>query len=212
MSMTYTEYQTRLAAMATAATTDTKFVAILPAVIDYAEQRMYRELQLVSTQTRDQTGSTAIGTRTFTFPSRFVILDSLNLIVGGNRVPLFPASRDFIDFVYGAASIGTPTYYAMETDQSVSFGPTPDSVTTVEVVGKQRPAALSISNPSTFLSLYLPDAFLAASMVFYSGFQKNFSAQSSNPQQGTSWEDQYTKLMASAQVEELRKRFTQPPQ
>jgi len=212
MAMDYNTYLTRLAAMATASTTDTKFTTIVPAVIDYAEQRMYRELQLVSTQSRNQAGSTSSGVRTFNFPTRFVIAEAINLIISSQRFPLMPASREFIDFVYGTASNGVPVYYAMETDQSISLGPTPNGAYTVEIVGRVRPTPLSSGTPNTFLTDYLPDAFLACSMIFYSGFQKNFAAQSSNPQQGTSWEDQYTKLMASAQVEELRKRFTQAPQ
>ena len=158
--------------MATVLTSDTKFTTILPAVIDYAEQRMYRELQLLSTQIRDQTQQTAIGNRSFTFPQRFVIVDAINTISGSVRTPCMPASRDFIDFVYGSGvTTGQPAHYAMETDQTVSFAPTPDINYTVEVVGKVRPPPLADYNPTTFLTLYLPDAFLACSMIFYSGYQ-----------------------------------------
>ena len=47
-------------------------------------------------------------------------------------------------------------------------------------------------------------------MVFASGYQKNFGSQSDDPKMAMSWEDQYQKLMASANAEELRKKWAGP--
>jgi hypothetical protein len=57
------------------------------------------------------------------------------------------------------------------------------------------------------LSQYLPDVFLAAAMVFASGYQKNFSSMGDNPQQAVSWESHVQPLIESAKVEEIRKKF-----
>jgi hypothetical protein len=100
-----------------------------------------------------------------------------------------------------------PEFYAMFSNSEVLFGPAPDAPYTVEVIGTQRPNPLSSANSSTILTQYVPDLFIAASMVFASGFQKDFSAQGDNPQQGNSWESQYTKLMQSASIEQFCAKF-----
>ena len=60
---------------------------------------------------------------------------------------------------------------------------------------------------ATYISLYLPDLLVAAMMIFMSGFMRAFGAQSDDPAQATSWESEYTKLFASANVFEQRKRY-----
>ena len=47
-------------------------------------------------------------------------------------------------------------------------------------------------------------------MIFATAYQRDFGAQVDNPAQGVSWEGQYSKLMQSANIEELRKRFMGP--
>lgn len=218
MSLTYTTYVASLANLAVTDATETNFVQILPSVIDYAEQRLYRELDLLNTVTRD-TGLLTIGTRTFTLPSnlgRFVVTNGMNLITpstttvpdSGTRNQLAPVSRDFLDVAWpGNTGAAAPTQYAMITDQQIIVGPSPDATYTVEVIGTIRPTPLSASNTTTYLTLYLPDLFVAASMIFVSGWQKNFGSQSDNPQMAQSWETQYEKLLGSANVEEQRKRY-----
>jgi len=48
---------------------------------------------------------------------------------------------------------------------------------------------------------------MAASMVFGSGFMRDFGSQTDDPQQSGSWETQYQALLRSADVEELRKKY-----
>ena len=78
---------------------------------------------------------------------------------------------------------------------------------TVEVIGRIRPTALSAGNPTTYISQTYPDLLIAASMIFVSGYQKNYGAQQDNPQQAQSWENQYKMLLASAQSEEAARRM-----
>jgi hypothetical protein len=97
--------------------------------------------------------------------------------------------------------------YAMITDQTVIVGPWPDANYMVEVIGTVRPTPLSASNTTTYLTLYLPDLFVAASMIFAAGYQQNFGSQADNPQQAQSWSAQYDKLFPSANIEEMRKKY-----
>ena len=95
----------------------------------------------------------------------------------------------------------------MVTDQSIVMAPSPGAAFAVEVIGNIRPTPLSATNTTTFLASYLPDLFFAASMIFVSGWQKNFGAQADDPRMAMSWETQYQGLLSSAKIEELRKKY-----
>lgn len=218
MSLTYSSYVTTIANMVVVDEGDLNYQQIITSMIDYAEQRLYRELDILSTVTR-QTGLLTVGTRTFNLPTtsgRFVVTNGINVITpasqtvpdSGTRNQLTPASRDLLDNIWpSTTNAGLPTMYAMITDQQVIVGPSPDAAYTAEVIGTIRPTPLSSTNTSTYLTLYLPDLFVAASMIFASGYLKNFGSQADQPQMAMSWEQQYEKLFQSANVEEQRKRF-----
>lgn len=192
---------------------------MLPGMIDYAEQRIYRELDLLYTQVTDSTASVTANSRDFTLPTSvgtYIIVDNFNIITPagtpaatGTRIQLTPVSREFIDIAYpsGQTATGAPEFFAMASNTQVILGPAPDAAYVAEIIGVQRPAPLSVSNSSTILTQYVPDLFIAASMVFGSGYQRDFSAQGDNPQMGASWEAQYGKLMQSASVEQARAKF-----
>lgn len=225
MSLTYATYQTELAALIVAGTSDADFITILPGIIDYAEQRVYRELDLLSTVVRDSSTNATANSRNFTLPSaqgRFVVLQSVNVVTpvgmttsNGTRVPLVRTSRDYIDAAWpsetAAGASTVPVYWAPVTDQTIIFGPPPGSTFNVEAVGTIRPNPLSATNTTTFLTLYLPDLFIAASMIFASGYQKNFGSQADDPKMAQSWEAQYQTLFASANKEELKRKFGSAP-
>lgn len=215
MAYTYTTYRNALQVMVVTTDADANFDTILPSCIDYAEQRIYRELNLLNTTLVTSTVTTTGGTRTLAIPSTYVVVNEINLITpintapaAGTRVPLLPVSRALIDALWPSAiQSGTPEMFCMVDQWSLVLGPTPDDLYYTEIVGTTRPAPLSASNPTTFLSERLPDLFMAASMVFMSGYQRNFGQQANDPQMGTSWEGQYQLLKASADTEEARKHF-----
>lgn len=126
----------------------------------------------------------------------------------GARNPLLPTTKEFLDAVYGSASYtGLPKYFAPFNDNLFLVGPYPDQPYFVEIVGTYRPASLSASNPTTFISSYLPDVFIMASMIYVSAYQRNFGRQSDDPQMAQSYESQYQTLLKGAAVEEARKKF-----
>lgn len=218
MSLTYNTFVTSLANMLPVPVTDPGFVTALPNIIDDAEQRLYRELDLLSTVVT-ATGLLTTGNRKFTLPTTsgiFVVVEEMNAISpagttdpdAGTRVPMLPVSKEYLDTVYpSSAGSAVPTMFAPISQQDWILGPWPDGAYTVEVVGTIRPAPLSASNQTTFLSQYLPDVFLAAAMVFAAGYQQNFSAMGDNPAQALTWEGHVKPLIDSAKVEEIRKRF-----
>ena len=97
---------------------------------------------------------------------------------------------------------------------TVAVGPYPDESYPIVVRGTQRLPSLwqyntdpDASTLYTFISAYLPDLLLMASMIYLSGYQRNFGRQSDDPQMAVSYEQQYQALLKGASVEEARKRF-----
>lgn len=238
MAMTYASYVTSLTTLMVTTPADANFVAILPSIIEDAEQRVYRELDLLATAVSDVSGSLTANSRDFALPNvngTFVVVSAINIIVpatrvtqngsdritqssttrvvsGGastnERVPLTPMTREFLDLCWPSRySAAQPQQFARIDQNNVVVGPWPDYAYQVEVVGTIRPTPLSASNTTTFLTTYLPDLFLAASMVLASGYQKNFGSQADDPKMAQSWESHYQTLKASAQQEEFRKKF-----
>ena len=217
MALTYATLVTSLANMMPVPVTDPNYQLVLPNVIDDAEQRVYRDLDLLSTIVRDSSGTLTANSRNFTFPQHFVVSESINVFtpaaVNTSRNQLYPVSREFLDAVYpdetagGCCGPAVPQYYAMITDQTIIVGPPPDAAYSMEVVGTIRPAPLSATNTTTYLTLYLPDLFFDAALVFAYGYMKDFGASTDDPQAPASWEAHYQKALSSANVEENRKKY-----
>jgi len=226
VGLTYATYKTQIAEMAVVAQDDVNFLAILDSMIDYATLRINRDLDLLSTSESlyGPAYKLTAGNRNLSFSqnlgdgSYFVVSEQINLITPAGqtnpdtatRVPLLPATKEFIDAVFGSslsANRGQPKYFAPFNDTLFLVGPVPNVEYFVEVVGTIRPAPLSATVTTTFISQYLPDLLIMASMIYISAYQRNFGRQSDDPQMAQSYENQYQTLLKSATVEEARKKF-----
>lgn len=215
--LTYATYKTALATLSVVPETDANWLAILPDAIEYAELRIYRDLDLLSTVQANTSFATTANTSKVTLTQgTFVTLQNVNVITpagtaspdAGTRVPLLPVSKEYIQYAWpSATNAAVPQYFAMLDERSFSLGPWPDAAYTLEIIGTVRPATLSATNTVTFISQYLPDLFLMASMIFISGYQRNFGRQSDDPQMAQSYESQYQALLKGATVEEYRKKY-----
>ena len=219
MALDYTTYVSQLSNLMVVQSTNAEFQTFLPGCIDYAEQRMYRELDLLFTRAASSAGSLTFTpySHDLVISSSFIVVEQVEVFSpagapasSGVRNPLTRTSLETINAIYNtnnsSAVSGLPLFYAMFNNTVIVVGPPPDGAYTVVVSGTTRPTPLSTSNSSTFLTQFLPDAFMAASMVFASGYQRDFGGQSDNPAQSASWEAEYQKLIASAGVEEFRKK------
>jgi hypothetical protein len=215
--LTYSTYVTQIATMAVVSPTDTNFVAILPQMITYAENRMCRDIDFLSTQISNTYTMTS-GNNQLTIPTGdFITIQTVGVTQSTFNNPVLPASKEFLQNVYNnSVSTGLPQYFAVYggdsattglTSQYLQFGPYPDQNYSVKVTGTGRPASLSATNTATFISTYLPDVMIMASMIYVSAYQRNFGRQSDDPQMAQSYENQYTTLLKSALVEEARKKF-----
>jgi hypothetical protein len=196
---------------------DPAFQTILPMMISYAENRIYRDLDFLFTSVATTAYGMTSGSRQISVPTgTFVVPEQINVITPssqsnpdlGVRNALLPCTKEFLDAVYNVASnTGLPKYFCPFDDYTFLVGPYPDASYTCEIVGTIRPNSLSSTNQSTFISLYLPDIFIMASMIYVSAYQRNFGRQSDDPQMAMSYETQYQLLLKGAMAEENRKKF-----
>lgn len=215
--LTYAQYVTQMATLAVVAENDPAFVIILPQMITYAENRICRDLDFLSTQSSITGNRFASGSRTITISAgTLVTSQQVNVITpsstsnpnSGTRNPCLPVTKEFLDQVYGASTYtGMPLYFAPFNDNIFYFGPYPDDTYYIEIVGTVRPTSLAATNTTTFISTYLPDLMIMASMIYVTGYQRDFGKVSDQPDMGMSYEQQYQLLMKSASVEEARKKF-----
>lgn len=217
VGLTYDTYITQIALMAVVPTTDPNFQSAVPSMISYAELRMYRDLDLLYTSSSVIGYSVSSGTRTITIPSgTLVVSEQINVLTPAGsvnpetstRVPLLPTTKEFLDNVYGSSSLtGVPKYFVPFNDNLFYVGPFADATYNVEIVGTIRPAPLSPTNTTTFISQYLPDLFVMASLIYVSAYQRNFGRISDDPQMAQTYESQYKELLKGATIEEFRKKF-----
>lgn len=217
--LTYSTYVQQIATLAVVATNDTNFQTIIPSMIDYAELRIQRDLDFLSTQISNSGFQFTANNNTLSLPtSSFITLQTIEVINGsGASTPLLPVTKEYIQNVYGSGSTaGIPAYFAVYggdtattglTSQNLIVGPPPASNYSVRVTGTVRSAPLSATNTATFISTYLPDLFIMASMIYISAYQRNFGRLNDDPQMAQTYESQYQVLKNSALVEENRKKY-----
>lgn len=208
--MTYNEFIQAVRLLLVEPSTDTDLTLLFPRMIEYAELRMYRELDFLATETT-ATSTLAANSRNVTLPASIIIVRSANLITpifaatpdAGIRHPLLRVGYDFLDSYWPASATAVvgmfPKYFALLSNTAAIVGPSPDAAYKMEFVGTMRPAALSPTNSTTYLTLNIPDMFLSAAMIFGCEFQQNAEGKAR-------YEKQYMDQMAGVNIETLRQK------
>lgn len=236
MALTYNTWLANLLTTCAISQTDpnyaTTWALMIPSFIDYAEQRIYRKLDLRDTRISDYVGLAFPGNQIFVPPTdvgTFVAIEQIAIVTpaGSNSFApgrtisvLMPATMDFIQTCYPSLSaLGQPRYWAYYTastgfvpaasgtPSAILLGPTPDGLYSVITSGTARPTPLSATNQTTILTNQFPDLFFAATMIPATGYMRDFGQQSDNPAMAVSWEGLYTELEGDALVEESRKKL-----
>lgn len=200
---------------------DASFNIMLPQSLNYSELRIQRDLDLLPSQT-SQSYSLVTGNNQLQLGvDDFVTVQTISITSGGGTFPLLPVTKEFLQNVCGTpASTAMPAYFAMvggdqatggNTYNNILVGPYPDANYPVIVFGTQRLSSLyqyasagAADASTTFISSLLPDMLIQAAMIFVSGFQRNFSANSSDPEMPGSYENQYQNLLKGALTENFR--------
>ena len=193
---------------------DPNWTGIIPTILNDAEQRIYRDLDLVSCIVKDTSGTLTANSRNFVLPQSlgyFMSVKGMNIVVSSTRRQMRPVSIHFIDATWPSDTAATtpsvPTYFAFLSDQNYVVGPAPDQGYSMEVFGTVRPAPLSSSNQTTYLSNYLSDLLFAGCMCSIAGYMRDFGSQSDDPRMAMSWENQYAQRLNSANKEEIRRKY-----
>lgn len=239
MSFDYPSYRTTLQTMLQLADSNGQVLldSILPRVIESAELKIYRDpdLDFLVTHTNDLSQTSIAGERKVPIPPTFIVVEDVNVItpartlpedqggvgVAGQRIPLLRTSISLLNQIWPQPSLtqapaAFSTYWALLDQQegyrvqTIHVAPTLNDVYYVEYIGTYRPLPLSATNTTTFLTLYLPDLFLAASMIFGFLYQRDFGRAADDPQAAISWQGEYDRLKAGAAVEEARKKGITP--
>jgi hypothetical protein len=193
----------------------------------YADGRIYRELEFLSTTT-SQTAPMVARNREMFLPDNILVLRLVNVITPmgpvaftSRRHPLERISPEALDMFWPNASLqpSVPQKYAMigsvpplvsgviqALTYTLRFMPSPDRAYLAEFLGVIRPEILSASNPETFLSVRYPELFICACMVFGAGYQRDFGAQADDPAKAMSWEAQYKSLRDAIIIEAAKMR------
>lgn len=211
MAMNYDQWAQAVMALMVEQDSATDLQLVFPRMIEYGELKMYRELDFIHTTTTG-TALLAPNARNVAVPSNIIIVRSANLISPasetdpgqGTRRPLQRVGYDYIDMVWPQASVPAgvvsyPEVFALLSNTEAIVGPSPDAAYTVEFVGTFRPAALSPSNPTTYLTENMPDAFLSACMIWGSEYLQDQEAKAR-------YEKQYNDQLLGVNIETLRQK------
>lgn len=207
---------------------DAPLQTVLPQILSYAEARIQRDIDALQARSSN-TYTLTVSNNVLSIPvNDFLVVETLEMTQVSNGVvvnswPLIPVSKEFIQNCYGGVfSTGYPKYYAMygdtfgggaNTNINILLGPPPNFAYPVRVTGVVRMPSLfqfATSGPAdtsyTYISQWLPDLLLTASMIFISAYQRNWSANSDDPAMPVNYEKQYRTLLAGAIAEENRKK------
>ena len=217
MSMTYDQLNTYLQDLLQDQAPSADYTTILPAAIQDAEGRIYRDLDLLATRTVNSGSALTPGSRNFTLPtspSTIQVLQGVSVIspagsqpAAGWRNPLELVSLDYIDMTWPVeADTGLPDSVATKDATTLVVKPTPDAAYVVELTGTFQPNAMAPGNQTTYIGNTYPDLLLAACMVFMAGWQRDYGAQADDPKLATSWEAIYQSRLKSALQEEERRQ------
>ncbi len=199
---------------------NTNFNNILPRCIEYTEGRITREMDLLAARYTDATTALTANSRNATVPNSnpFFVIQGVNVITPhtataatGMRNRMEWTSKDFIDVTWpieqGGAANTVPVYCTLLNPTTLIVAPTPDAAYPLEYTGTGRLAQLSASNTSNYITASYPDLYLAASMVFMAGFQRDFGATGVGATGlAQYWESQYEALFKSSMEEEQRRK------
>lgn len=202
-----------------------EFTALIPMMLNYAEQRIQRDLELLNVQIMRGPYTLTQGNNQLNVPpSDILVIQDVLVNIGGTPTPMHPVSKAYMLTVWPATSTpAPPKVFALQggdaatqgnTSTVVLLGPPPDAPYQVNVIGEARVPTLAqyadsthAGSSTTFISTWLPDLLVMACMIYVSAYQRDFGRQSDDPQMAQSYEQQYQTLLDGANKQEFQRRF-----
>ena len=146
---------------------ETTFVSDLPSIIEQAEERILKTINLPLFR-KNVSGTLTSGNEYLATPSDFLDNYSLSFTSSGSQNFLLYKDVNFIREAYpNSSTTGTPKHYALFDDTTFIIGPTPDSSYVVELHYLYRPTSITASGESgtTWLSTNAKNALLYGCLV-----------------------------------------------
>jgi hypothetical protein len=202
-----------------------EFTALIPQMLNYAEQRIQRDMELLNTQVMRGPYTLTPGSNQLSVPpSDLLVVQDVLVTVAGEPKPMHPVSKPYLLTVWPSSSPpGPPKVVALQggdqatqglTGTILMFGPPPDLNYQVNCIGESRaPSLAGFADPadagvqSTWIATWLPDLLVMGCMIYVSGYQRDFGRQSDDPQMAQSYESQYETLLAAANKQEFQRRW-----
>lgn len=142
-----------------------EFVDNIPRIVQLAELRLVKDLNLEIFDVVDTAAVVSISSRLVTKPADLIVARELWLITAGVRSPLLERSYAFLmNYAPNPATVGTPKYYAEYSDTYWYLSPTPTLAATIESRGVYRPESI-VEAESTWLGDHCGDLLFAASLM-----------------------------------------------
>ena len=198
---------------------------MIPRAIAYVEDRVNQKMTWLATRKVDTSLAASSGSRSVVISSiNCRVVEGFALIVpstagspaAGTRVQFDECSLDLVDASWPTEAVTlTPTKaamrgWAMKDDKTIVIFPTPDANYPIELTGQFAMTPLSSTNTTNYLSQNYENLYLTGGMVYWSGFQRDFGAQSDDPRMAMSWESQFKIFLDNAVMEEQRRRGLAP--
>jgi hypothetical protein len=140
--------------------------AVINTFITMAENRILRDIDL-DVFKLEVTGTMTTSNKFLTTPSNILTHRYLILTSAANE-QIFLDFRDtsfMKEFWPNGTSTGTPKYYSVWDQNTFYVAPTPNANFSVELGYIYRPAQLSSTNPTTWVSINAPEALLYACLI-----------------------------------------------
>ena len=158
--LTYNGYVNQIATLAVVNTTtsggvvsgvDPAFNTLIPQMLNYAELRIQRDVDLLPLLTSNSSYSLVTGSNLLQVSvNDFVTIQTISVVNGTATIPLLPTTKEFLQNVYNDSSAtyqGQPLYFAMyggdaatggNTTQNIIVGPYPNQSYPVLLTGTIR--------------------------------------------------------------------------
>lgn len=182
-----------------------EFAAVIDDIIGMAELRIYRDIDF-DFMKKHATVTGAASDQYLAKPSDFVTDRSMYVTASGTYYLMQAKPASWIrDYWPTVATESRPEYYADWDDDTWLIAPTPDTTYTFTLEYQYRPARLSSSNTTTWLSTNAPDLLLYACLTESAAFLQELG-QGQEEGMLKIWEGRYQLAAQQVRNEEIKKQ------
>ncbi len=162
--------------------------------VDSDSNRSFKTAQLVASQRYIDVPEDCLVVRSAQ------IVDSDGVASADNREFLEYKDTNFMSEYNPTDATGVPKYYSYWDEDTLVFAPVPDAEYTIQINYVLKPAALTATNTTTYLSLNFPNGLLYACLVEAYGFLKG-------PQDLLQlYEQKYKQVVEGFSIEQMGRR------